>query len=103
VYLARQIRYWAHLLRNGQEILTSKCGKHVKLKSLLEDEDVQQKILQYLRTSKFEFYLADFVHYVSNNVFPSLGISQTTPIGYGTFYYILLLMVVFIICCSHLY
>jgi len=103
VYLARRIRHWARLLQNGQDIPTSMRGKHVKVKSLLEDEDVQHKILQYLRTSKFEFYLADFVQYVSNDVFPSLGISQATPIGYETFYYILLLMVVFIICCSYLY
>ena len=81
VYLARQIRYWARLLRNGQDIPASKRGKHVKVKSLLEDEDVQHKILQYLRTSKFEFYVADFVRYVSDDVFPSLGISRTLPIG----------------------
>jgi len=87
VYLARRIRHWARLLQKGQVIPASMRGKHVKVKSLLEDEDVQHKILQYLRTSKFEFYLADFVNYVSNDVFPSLGISQTTPIGYETFYY----------------
>jgi hypothetical protein len=81
VYLARQIRYWAYLLRNGQDIPASKRGKHVKVKSLLEDEDVQHKILQYLRTSKFEFYVADFVRYVSDDVFPSLGISQRVTIG----------------------
>lgn len=64
-------------------------GKHVKVKSLLEEEDVQHQILQYLRTSKFEFYLADFVRYVSDNVFPSLGIRRTTPIWYETFYLLL--------------
>ena len=89
VYLARQIRYWASLLQNGQEIPASKRGKHVKVKSLLQEEDVQHKILQYLRTSKFEFYLADFVHYVSDDVFPSLGMSQTAPIGYEAFYALL--------------
>ena len=61
-------------------------GKHVKVKSLLEDEDVQHEVLQYLRTSKFGFYLVDFVRYVSDNIFPRLGISRLTPIGYETFY-----------------
>jgi len=103
VYLARRIRSWASVLSKGKEVPVSMRGKHVKVKSLLKEEDVQHEVLQYLRTSKFEFYLADFVQYVSNDVFPSLGISQATPIGYETFYYILLLMVVFIICCSYLY
>jgi len=86
-YLARRIRHWARLLQNGQEIPPSMRGKHVKLKSLLDDEDVQHKILQYLRMSKFDFYLSDFVNYVSNNVFPCLGISQNTPIGYEAYFF----------------
>jgi hypothetical protein len=85
VYLARRIRHWARLLQDGQVIPTSMRGKHIKVKSLLADEDVQQRILQHLRTVKFEFYLADFVCYVSDHVFPSLGISRETPIGFVTF------------------
>jgi hypothetical protein len=64
VYLARRIRQWTRLLQSGQEIPASMRGKHIKVKSLLEDEDVQQRILQYLRTAKFEFYLADFIRYL---------------------------------------
>lgn len=85
-YLARRIRSWASGLSKGKEIPVSMRGKHAKVKSLLQEEDVQQEVLQYLRTSKFEFYLADFVRYVSDNIFPSLGISRTTPIGYETFF-----------------
>jgi hypothetical protein len=85
VYLARRIRHWTCLLKKGQAIPTSMRGKHIKVQSLLDDEDVQQKILQYLRSEKFEFYLADFVRYVSNHVFPSLNISRATPIGYVIF------------------
>jgi hypothetical protein len=88
-YLARRIRSWASALHKGEELPVSMRGKHVKVKSLLEEEDVQHEVLQYLRTSKFEFYLADFVRYVSDNVFPRLGISRMTPIGYETFYLLL--------------
>lgn len=88
-YLARRIRSWALGLQKGEDIPLSMRGKHVKVRSLLEDEDVQHQILHYLRTSKFEFYLADFVHYVSDNVFPSLGISRATPIWYAIFYLLL--------------
>jgi hypothetical protein len=84
-YLARRIRSWASLLYKGDDIPVSMRGKHVKVKSLLEEEDVQHEVVQYLRTSKFEFYLADFVHYVSHNVFPNLGISQETSIWYEHF------------------
>lgn len=88
-YLARRIRSWASVLQKGEEIPVSMRGKHVKVKSLLEDEDVQYEVLQYLRTSKFEFYLADFVHHVSNNIFPNLGINRMTPIGYEMVYLLL--------------
>lgn len=88
-YLARRIRSWAFGLQKGEDIPLSMRGKHVKVKSLLEDEDVQHQILDYLRTSKFEFYLADFVRYVSDNIFTSLGISRETPIWYAMFYLLL--------------
>jgi hypothetical protein len=89
-YLARHIRSWASALHNGKEVPVSMRGKHVKVKSLLEDEDVQHEVLQYLRTSKFGFYLVDFVRHVSDNIFPRLGISRLTPIGYETIYLSLL-------------
>jgi len=87
VYLARRIRSWASVLSKGEEVPVSMRGKHVKVKSLLKEENVQHEVLQYLRTSKFEFYLADFVHYVSDDIFPKLGISRTMPIGYEAFIY----------------
>jgi hypothetical protein len=87
VYLARRIRSWASVLSKGEEVPVSMRGKHVKVKSLLKEEDVQHEVLQYLRTSKFEFYLADFVRYVSDDIFPKLGISRTMPIGYEAFIY----------------
>ncbi|CAG8683375.1 12306_t:CDS:2 [Funneliformis caledonium] len=36
------------------------------------------RIVTYLRENKFEFYVANFIDYVKNIVFPSLGIEQET-------------------------
>ena len=40
------------------------------------------QIATYLRENKFEFYVADFIDYVKNIVFPSLGIEQETTIRF---------------------
>ena len=69
------------MLVQNQEIPISMRGKHIKVKSLLDDEDVRYEIINYLRINKFEFYLSDFINYVSNNVFPKLGIEHKTKIA----------------------
>lgn len=81
-YFARCLRVWEKLVKNGETIPISKRGKHCKIRSLLDDEDIQIKIKEYLRENKFEFYVADFVDYVKNTVFPSLGIEQETTIRF---------------------
>ncbi|CAG8742762.1 17712_t:CDS:2 [Rhizophagus irregularis] len=80
-YFARCLREWEKLVKNGETIPISKREKHCKIKSLLDDEDVQMQIATYLHENKFEFYVADFVDYVKNVVFPSLGIEQETTIS----------------------
>ncbi|GES86721.1 hypothetical protein GLOIN_2v1489476 [Rhizophagus clarus] len=75
-YFARCLREWEKLVKNGKTILISKQGKHCKIKSLLDDENIQMQITTYLRKNKFEFYVADFIDYVKNVVFPSLEIKQ---------------------------
>jgi hypothetical protein len=82
-YFARCLRVWEKLVKNGENIPISKRGKHCKIQSLLDDEDVQMQIAAYLRENKFEFYVADFVDYVKNTVFPSLGIEQETTIRFA--------------------
>ncbi|PKY54568.1 hypothetical protein RhiirA4_473455 [Rhizophagus irregularis] len=83
-YFAHCLREWEKLVKNGETIPISKRGKHCKIKSLLDDEDVQMQIATYLHENKFEFYVADFVDYVKNVVFPSLGIEQETTISTRT-------------------
>jgi hypothetical protein len=82
-YFARCLRVWEKLVKNGEKIPISKRGKHCKIRSLLDDEDVQMQITAYLRENKFEFYVADFIDYVKNTVFPSIGIEQETTIRFA--------------------
>ena len=79
-WFARCLRLWSRMLQNGETIPFSKRGKHCKVKSLLDDEDIQMQIASYLREKKFEFYVADFVDYVTNTIFPSLGVEMKTTI-----------------------
>ncbi|RHZ81548.1 hypothetical protein Glove_118g21 [Diversispora epigaea] len=69
------------MLTNREEIPVSMRGKHIKVHSLLEDEDIKNEIVSYLRTNKFEFYLSDFVTYISDVIFPKFDIKRTTRIG----------------------
>ena len=73
---------WKKLIKNGESILISKREKHCKIKSLIDDEDIQMQIAAYLHENKFEFYVADFVDYIKNTVFPSLGVEQETTIRF---------------------
>jgi len=79
-WFARCLRLWSHMLQNGESIPFSKRGKHCKIKSLLNDEDIQIQVTSYLREKKFEFYVADIVDYVTNTIFLSLGIKPKTTI-----------------------
>ena len=80
-YLARSIREWTNVLKAGDSLPESFRGRHPKIKSLLEDEDIQAEIVLYLRENKFEFYIADFVNYVSDVILPKLGIERAKKIG----------------------
>jgi hypothetical protein len=73
------------MLQNGKTIPFSKWGKHCKVKSLLDDEDILMQITSYLREKKFEFYVADFVNYITNTIFPSLGIEIKQQLGNFSF------------------
>ncbi len=68
------------MLQNGETIPFSKREKYCKVKSLLDDEDIQMQVTSYLREKKFEFYVADFVDYVTNTIFRSLEIETKTTI-----------------------
>ena len=69
------------MLVQNQEIPISMHEKHIKVKSLLDDKDVRYEIINYLHINKFEFYLSDFVNYITNVIFPKLGIEHETKIA----------------------
>ena len=80
-YLAWSICEWTNILKDGGNLSELFRGRHPKIKSFLEDEDIQAEIVLYLHENKFEFYIADFVNYVLDVIFPKLGIDCTTRIG----------------------
>jgi hypothetical protein len=80
------------MLAQKQEIPISICGKHVKVKSFLDNEDIRHEIINYLQINKFEFYLSDFVNYVSNFIFSKLGINRETKIAYVIFYLFIIIL-----------
>jgi hypothetical protein len=83
-WMSRLIRSWASQYKKNGELISSRRGKHQKIKSALNDEDVQVKISQYLRSKKFNFKIQDFIDHVSEVIFPSLGYEREKKISKNT-------------------
>jgi len=81
---ARLIRSWAIQWLNNGMIISSKCGCHAKIRSLLLNEDLKLQVNEYLRIHKFKLNVADFVKFVEDEVIPALGIEEKTSISYST-------------------
>lgn len=81
---ARLIRSWANQWLNKGTIITSKRGRHAKIRSLLLHEDFKLRVTEYLRMHKFELNVADFVKFIEDEVIPALGIEEKTNISYST-------------------
>ena len=81
---ARLIRSWANQwLKNGI-IVTSKRGRHAKVRSFLLHEDLKLQVTEYLRAHKFKLNVANFVKFVEDEVIPTLGIEEKTSISCST-------------------
>ena len=65
-------------------IITSKCGCHAKVRSLLLNEDLKLQVTEYLRTYKFKLNIADFVKFIEDEIIPTFGIEEKTSISYST-------------------
>ena len=50
-YFAHCIREWEKLIKKGERIPISKRGKHQKIRSLLDDEDIKLQVASYLRVN----------------------------------------------------
>jgi len=80
VNTARLIQKWTNDYIKTRTIPISKRGQHQKVKSLLGDEDVKMKIMEYLRSSKYEVTPKRLKEFVETDVFPSLGIESKKTI-----------------------
>ena len=58
--------------KKGEEIPISKRSKIQKIRSLLDNEDIKLQVASYLHQHKFEFYVTDFIVYITDTIFPSV-------------------------------
>ncbi|CAG8646497.1 15974_t:CDS:2 [Cetraspora pellucida] len=73
-WTARLIRTWGNQYTKTGTIQASKRGKHQKIWSLLLDEDIKNKLLEYLSFHKFKLSISNLCDYVRNEIFPSVEI-----------------------------
>src|SRR2546423_7783266 len=77
---ARVIRSWAKQWSKKGKIITSRHGRHPKIKSLLLDEDFKLRVTQYLRGNKFTMTIQQFIKFIEDEAIPSLGIETRKTI-----------------------
>src|SRR6185369_14146684 len=80
----RLIRSWAIQYRETGGIITSQRGRHPKIRSLLDDEDVKNQVMHYIHKHKFELDLVKFCDYIQNEIFPGLGVETHCTISNST-------------------
>lgn len=83
-YCARLIRSWAKQYLTNGHLTISKRGRHQKVQSLLDDEDVKLKVAHYLREKKFNLTVSQFVRFLENEVLPSVGVEKKKTIAEST-------------------
>jgi len=74
-YYAAVLRARAKDFINNRLIPVSKQGQHFKVRSLLEDEDVELAVAAYLREHKFQVTPTKLKEHLEKEVFPTLGMS----------------------------
>lgn len=79
-YFARCIREWAQIVKEGDSIPFSNRGLHRKTSSLLDDEDIKLRIIEFLNEKKFKFNINDFINHLSSVIFPCVGVEKETNI-----------------------
>jgi hypothetical protein len=76
-YKAQQIRYWAKSWIENQTLPESLQGRHQKIKSLIDDEDVIEKSLSYIRKNKGKITPKVYQEFVNIGLLPQLGLNET--------------------------
>jgi hypothetical protein len=80
-WFSRCVRSWAKSFMEFGNIPQGQKGKHL-VGSLLDDEDIQIKISSYLRKEKFNVTVEKFRQFITNDVFPSIGIENLEGIRF---------------------
>jgi hypothetical protein len=83
-YQAHLIRAWTQNFVIYRSIPTSMRGKHQKIKSLLDDEDIYQMITEYLWNVGCNVTVDKFKKYIEQEVFSSVGIENKKSISNTT-------------------
>ena len=86
-YKARCIRLWSDEFVQNGHLMPLRQGKHQKSSSLLDDADIKQSCLDYLRTRRVELIdAASFSQWVSNDLHKveSLGLLRPARISERT-------------------
>lgn len=78
-WFAKCIRNWAKSFIESGDISYKKRGENLR-GSIIDDEDIQIKILSFLRKEKFNITISKFVEFVSNELFPGIGIENEITI-----------------------
>jgi len=83
-YYACMLRRWAKYWISNEVIPYFKQGRHVKIRSLLEDEDVSLAIEVYLRENKFDVTPKLLKKYLEMELFPKMCLVKKTTIDEST-------------------
>ncbi|CAG8802745.1 12434_t:CDS:2, partial [Cetraspora pellucida] len=81
-WTARLIRTWGNQYTKTGTIQASKRGKHQKIQSLLLDEDIKNKLLEYLSFHKFKLSIPNLCDYVRDEIFSSVRIETGKTIKF---------------------
>ena len=83
-YRARNIRSWANIFQHLSLLPTSQRGLNQKTPSLLDDENVKQEVISYLRMNKFNINPDIFREHITTTILPRLNIIRSKVISKST-------------------
>jgi len=76
-YKAQQIRNWAKYWVENGSLPKSLQGCHQKIKSLIDDEDIIEQSLSYIRKNKGKITPNKYKNFIEQELFPQLKIEKT--------------------------
>jgi len=79
-WFAKCVRSWGKTYFTTNQVPRSNRGQHFCKSSFLHDEDVETKIISYLRSNKFNVTVSSLSKYIEDEIIPSLGIDRRAKI-----------------------